>query len=302
MTTPDRALHIALAFDENFGPPAYATARGICLSTRRRGDLVFHLCHPGLTNETLALLETIVAEFGATLVHHNVAEDPDYRHFASSLPHTRYISEVMYARLLLGRIIDPAIKRIVYLDCDILVRAPIEGLLEQDLGGRPLGAVRDGQAPVPGNGRDIRQLRDLLDPADRFFNSGVLVIDLDQWREIEIVAALTALQKDGTLERLGNDQRILNHLFGNNWTQIDPSWNTFAVGKLVELTDPKAVHYTGLDKPWNLINFAPFGRPYRHVMTNEVFYRYMRQRWVRSLKAKLGMRSARPALSSKSSP
>jgi lipopolysaccharide biosynthesis glycosyltransferase len=295
MTTPDRALHIALAFDENFGPPAYATARGICLSTRRRADLVFHLCHPGLSGETMALLEMIATEFGAALVHHNVADDPDFRHFASSLPHTRYISEVMYARLLLGRIVDPSIKRIVYIDCDILVRAPIEGLVEQDLAGRPLGAIRDPQTPLPGNSRDIRQLREIHDPADPFFNSGVLVIDLDQWRRMDVIATLLALQEKGTLERLNNDQHILNYLFKNSWAQIDPAWNTFAVGKVVELLDPKAVHYTGLSKPWNLISFVPFHRLYRHVMTNEVFYRYMRQRWARSLKARLGIKPSRQA-------
>ena len=39
MTGP---IHIVLTFDDNFWAPAYAVARSICLSTRRR-DLVFHL-------------------------------------------------------------------------------------------------------------------------------------------------------------------------------------------------------------------------------------------------------------------
>ncbi|MEP7239426.1 MAG: glycosyltransferase family 8 protein [Devosia sp.] len=286
---PGQPLHIALTFDDNFGAPAYATARGICLATRRRADLVFHLCHPALSSETIELLDTITTEFGATLIHHDIDRDADYLHFSQSLPHTRFISAVMYARLLLDRIVDPSIARIAYIDCDILVRAPIEGLLDEDLAGRPLGAVRDPHAMVSSNRRDVRQDRDLFDPADPYFNSGVLVIDLAAWRQMNIVGALLSLEQQGILARLPNDQQILNYLFKHNWTEINPSWNTFAAGTAIEIFNPSAVHYTGLAKPWNFINLLPFRRIYRHVMTNEVFYRYMRQRWAREWKARLGL-------------
>jgi len=49
-----RPDHIALTFDDYFWAPAYATMRSVCLTTRRRADLVFacangtfrgHHCH-----------------------------------------------------------------------------------------------------------------------------------------------------------------------------------------------------------------------------------------------------------------
>ena len=48
-----------------------------------------------------------------------------------------------------------------------------------------------------------------------------------------------------------------------------------------DFLDPALVHYSGPNKPWNLISGLPFARTYRHVMTNELFYRYMRHRWAR---------------------
>ena len=33
-------IHIALTFDDSYWAPAYATMRSICLTTRRRGDIV----------------------------------------------------------------------------------------------------------------------------------------------------------------------------------------------------------------------------------------------------------------------
>jgi lipopolysaccharide biosynthesis glycosyltransferase len=291
MSAASTALHLALAFDEHFWAPAYATMRGIALSTHRRADLVFHLCHPAISDRSRTVFATITEEFGATLIHHDIDTDADYLHFANSLPHTKYISEVMYARLLLDRIVSPDIDRIAYVDCDILVRAPIEGLLGQNLEGRPLGAAQDAHAMVSSNRRDIRQDRDLFDPADPYFNSGVLVIDLAAWRQMDIVARLYGCEKQGILARLRNDQQILNFLFKTNWTQIDPSWNTFAASAAIEIFNPKAVHYTGLDKPWNLLNLLPFRRVYRHVMTNDVFYRYMRERWKRNWLRRIGIRT-----------
>ena len=285
-------LHVALAFDERFWAPAYATMRGICLTTRRRSDLVFHLCHPTLSAQALADLAVIASEFEVTLVHHDISADPNYQHFAATLPHTNYISEVMYARLLLDRIVvDPSVTRIAYVDCDILVRSPIEGLIGQPLDGKPLGAAKDAHALVSSNRRDIKQDRDLFDPADPYFNSGILVIDLDAWRKMDIVAILYRLEQEGILQRLPNDQQILNYLFKHNWTQIDPSWNTFAANTAIEIFDPKVVHYTGLAKPWNLVPPVPFRRVYRHVMTNVVFYRYMRERWKRYWLGKLGIKA-----------
>ena len=175
----------------------------------------------------------------------------------------------------------PGVKRLAYLDCDILVRAPIELLIHSELEGRTLGAVREPHAVVFSNGRDVAHNRDLLDPADPYFNAGVLVIDMDGWRAMDIPAMMHRLQKEGTLARLTNDQQILNYIFKNNWTEIDQSWNTLAASPGIVVFHPKAVHYTGLPKPWALISALPFRRSYRHVMTNAFFYRYMRERWAR---------------------
>jgi lipopolysaccharide biosynthesis glycosyltransferase len=275
---PDpKPIHIALAFDQNFWAPAYATARSICLSTRRRKDLVFHLCHTEIDAQSVSDLDLIAEEFGATVVHHDIGADADYVHFAETLPHTRFISAVTYARLMFTRTI-PDVLRLTYLDCDMLVRAPIEEIAEADLGGKPMGAVKDPHALRFANGRDGNTGRDLFDPADPFFNAGLLVIDLDAWRRIDVVGRLYALEKEGILTRLSEDQQMLNYIFKNNWHAFDKSWNMHAVGRAQEALDPKLVHYTGRDKPWNLITLAPFNRVYRHVMTNELYYRYARFR------------------------
>jgi lipopolysaccharide biosynthesis glycosyltransferase len=284
-------LHVALGFDENFWAPAYATLRSVCFHTHRKSDLRFHLCHPHLSQQVLSDLDRIATEFGATLIHYDLETDANYKHFTSFLPATRYISHVTFARLFFHEIFPKDVARVAYIDCDVLVRAPIEKMLAEDLRGKPIGAVREPDTIVAGHGRDgvDPRFKGLLDVADPYFNAGILLIDLKAWREMDMTALLHRLAAEGTLQRLGNDQQILNYIFKNNWTHIDRGWNTIAVNPAIEVLDPKIVHYTGLQKPWNLITFLPFGRGYRHVMTNEFFYRYMRQRFVRRWKKRLGL-------------
>ena len=42
-------IHVVLTFDDNFWAPAYATMRSICLASRQRGNLTFHVCTTALT-------------------------------------------------------------------------------------------------------------------------------------------------------------------------------------------------------------------------------------------------------------
>jgi lipopolysaccharide biosynthesis glycosyltransferase len=45
-----------------------------------------------------------------------------------------------------------------------------------------------------------------------------------------------------------------------------------------ERFDIAVLHYTGHAKPWKLFARVAFFRLYRHVMTNDLYYRYMRHR------------------------
>ncbi|MDS7999096.1 glycosyltransferase, partial [Streptococcus pneumoniae] len=78
------------------------------------------------------------------------------------------MSPIAYARYLISRLITE--DRVVYLDSDIIVNGDLSPLFELSLGDYSLAAVRD----VDGNG----------------FNSGMLVIDCQKWREKDVTSML----------------------------------------------------------------------------------------------------------------
>ena len=85
----DRAIHIALCFDDNFWAPAYAVMRSACLSSPRRKDLVFHLCEMAVTPEHKRDLDGIADEFGATVHYYDLAQNSEFKRICGPLPSTR---------------------------------------------------------------------------------------------------------------------------------------------------------------------------------------------------------------------
>lgn len=272
-------IHVCLTFDDNFWAPAYALMRSACLFTKRRADLVFHLLHRPLAPEHRADLDRIVDEFEATLVYYDLDRAPVFADIAARMPYNKRLTNIVYARLVIDRILPDQIERVLYLDCDMLIKAPLETLFERDLNGHPIAAAPEPFAVRITGGRDLIRNRDIFDPADPYFNAGLILIDLRQWREADILGRLEAALADGTMARIYYDQDFLNLVFKNQWLVLERAWNVIDARHAHEPLDCRILHYTGERKPWHLISGTAFAKLYRHVMTNELYYRFMRHRW-----------------------
>ena len=70
-------------------------------------------------------------------------------------------------------------------------------------------------------------------------------------------------------------------VFAGNWLELPWRFNLMLPRKAHEGLGAAILHYTGYRLPWNLYSGVAFSRTYRHVMTNDVFYRQLRERWLR---------------------
>ncbi len=193
---------MALTFNDRYWALAYTVMRSICLSTTRRRQVVFHLCHTALQPQHAAVLEEIPTEFGANLAHYDPTANPAFTGLVASLPATDRFPPIVYARLLLDRLLPPGIERVVYLDCDVMVCQPIEALYDIDMGGHPLAAVFDPFHLGIKKGHDIRTKNTPFDTGDRYFNSGVLLIDLPRYAAADIPGRIKAYAVQGMLKEL----------------------------------------------------------------------------------------------------
>lgn len=271
-------IHIALTFDANFWAPAYGTMRSVCLHTRRRGDLVFHLCHRPLPADQIEDLRELETEFGATLKFYDITQSVSFNEKISHLPYDKRLTNIVYARLLFDKLLPPEVDRLIYLDSDMMVLAPIEKLWTTELGGKSLGAVPERWGAFIATGRDFRNNRDLFDPADPYFNAGLLLIDMERWRAAKVADRIVEFTEKGIMDRIYYDQDFLNILFRNDYHPLDSKWNVIGPDFAHEGLEVYNLHYVGRAKPWNLISRVAFFRMYRHVMTNRIFYKFFRHR------------------------
>jgi lipopolysaccharide biosynthesis glycosyltransferase len=279
------AMHVALTFDDNFWAPAYATMRSVCLFSHHRQELVFHLCHRTLTAEHHADLERIREEFPVELRWYDLDQSKMFQDFAARMPENKRLSNIVYARLMIDRLVGPDVDRILYLDCDMLVREDVAFFFELDLEGNSIAAVRDSIGALITGRRDLKQNRDIFDPADYYFNAGMVLIDIAKWREADVIGRMEEAYAAGIMQRIYYDQDLLNLVFKGKWLKLPWRWNVIDARHAHDGVDPAILHYTAERKPWGvlagMLQSVAFARFYRHVMTNELFYRFARHRWKR---------------------
>ncbi|MEY4731165.1 MAG: hypothetical protein RL681_111 [Candidatus Parcubacteria bacterium] len=188
---------------------------------------------------------------------------PDKRLFAS-IPVVHLPLEAYY-RIAIGRMIPSTYRRAVYLDCDVIVRKDIIELFTADLAGKTVGAVADCLQDV--RKRHLEKLCRsiaLLEIPEKltYFNSGVLLIDMERWREREIEEKLFAFICRHP-ELWAADQDALNIVLLGDRTILAATYNLLAeFAHEQNEKDPLIVHFVGGGKPWYLLSALPYQSEY----------------------------------------
>jgi len=129
----------------------------------------------------------------------------------------------------------------VYIDADTLIARDIQPLLDFPLV-VPVAAFNEGQL----NLEDNPAFKDAA-----YFNSGVMVVDLRQWRSLQVSKKLLKIAAEFENWTGSTDQDVLNIMFRNNWTPLPMAFNYMVnIFPDVELKDPLVVHWAGKQKPW----------------------------------------------------
>ncbi len=170
------------------------------------------------------------------------------------------------------------IDRVVYLDCDLVVLDDITTLYDTDLLGFPLAACLDfwltGGPPFAppivgwGVGEWHKFLSDVVRISDRdaYFNAGVLVMDLNKFRNTGLVHAADEFLEQTNYKTVYVDQDALNHVIDGAFVRLDLRWNVLgnrgqtnlnnadgetAASAALSHSDPWIIHYAGPYKPWS---------------------------------------------------
>ncbi len=164
-------------------------------------------------------------------------------------------SKSPYARFFIPEYLAK-VSRCIYLDTDLIVCSDLRFLQSLDLQGKSSACVIDGGIATPEQQQRLREKLKLKNP-HHYFNSGVIVMDLDAWRErqIQSKALMTARDNHDLLDQM--DQDALNIVLADDWLILDPKWNT-SKGKADKNFSDGIIHFLGKVKPWHADYAANF--------------------------------------------
>lgn len=191
-----------------------------------------------------------------------------------------YISRITYARLLIAELLPRCITKILYLDADILVFDDPIVLQEIDLNGAAVGAVLDRLDSRLKAGETL-WTKDLPSVRD-YFNAGVLLVDLERWREYRISERAFEFLSQNPHSPL-SDQDALNVACDRAWKHLEPRWNFLndfetQMSNVVVGEGPAIIHFAGRLKPWQVGILDPNARLYDLIRSRTCFARTNRDR------------------------
>ena len=236
--------------DTNYLPHAYAMAKS--LIARVSKDVVFFILHDGVS-------ESDIKRFNSSLNAEAQWFDLS-KHSVLNFTSLLHISRATYLRLALIEILPKEILRILYLDVDMIVDGDISELWDENLDSKSCGAVVD-----PGvTASTFAERWQLMGPGF-YFNAGMLLIDVQQFREkLVMERAVKILIADRGKCDLA-DQDALNVALWNDWKPLNPKWNfqrkhLYKEFKSQYNTDdaPKIIHFTESYKPWKNNEWHPW--------------------------------------------
>lgn len=265
--TPD--LTIAFAFDDAFVPHFATCALSMAASrANERIDIVL-LSGPTLSPDAEHQALHYARELGFTAE----AIRPPAEALAA-LPSTRLFSPLVWHRLLLCDLL-PDRDRVISMDADTLVLQSLAPLWAHDLADNLVGAVSSTSQAWVDHYRRIG-----LTASQRYFNAGVLLLNLQAMRESNTVGETIRLGHERFDDFTFAEQDALNFVLRDRWLPLHPKWNAMSplwvmpsdidggyspLEVQTARASPAIVHFEGgpIIKPWYYRSCHPLRALYR---------------------------------------
>lgn len=196
----------------------------------------------GMSDENRTLLECIAAKYGRELEFMEMPDWSETLNIELKSCKTGWLG-FGYNRLFLTEYIPKNVDRVLYLDSDTIIEAPLDEMWNTDLEGYYIGGVDDCLSSAY---REIVGLND----NGIYCNSGMLLVNLKKWREDNITQKFIQMIYENNGFFIFNEQSILNSLFSGKIKVFPQQYNVnslvylFTYKELMKLRKPYCYSYS----------------------------------------------------------
>ena len=236
-------INVCLSCDDNYSKYAGVVIASILANAKTNDNLNIYILDGGISEtrkqQILSLKFIKDCEINFVEIDENLFND--YKQIKTH----SYITLPAYYRLKLASLL-PNLDKIIYLDCDTLVNSSLSKLFDENLDGYAFAGVKDIN-------------KRMLKRNPKYFNSGVLLINLDYWHKNGIEEKLLQFTKDNIDNIKMGDQEVLNRVLNDEVKIVDDVWNVQSsnfTNRSSYVKNPKIIHYVAKNKPWSLKSFS----------------------------------------------
>lgn len=259
------SIPIFLSSDNNYAP--YMAAEIVSIVENTESFIDFYILDGGISDQNIEKISLMAEKYNnCSLEFIKIDLEKEFSSITFNNENCPHITISAYSRFLIPDL-KPDLKKIIYLDIDIIANGDIKNLYEHDLSQYALGAV-------PGQMLSISQERIKtlnLSKSHKYFNSGVLLMDLDKFRNQEIIKHFYEIEQERNNDFKFPDQDIFNIYFDNNYLKLDKIYN-YEARTIRICKDFVLRHYTSGTKPWQ---FRPDVRTHIHGI--DLFWNYLKK-------------------------
>lgn len=258
MKQNNSVIPIFFSSDDNYLPFLAVSVHSLIQNASPDYTYCIHILNNGLDEARVAHILNMQTE---NISIHLADVSGMIEPIAAKLNLRDYYTASIYYRLFIASMF-PQYHKAIYLDADIAVNGDISELYRMPLGQNIVGAVSD---DIIAGHKDFRRYAEegigIL--YQRYFNSGVLLMNLDQFRLQHIERKFVYLLQTYHFDTVCPDQDYLNVLCRDRVLYLDKGWNKMSIDKKYDGV-PNLIHYNMFYKPWM----------YRNIPYGEYFWKY----------------------------
>lgn len=271
-------MNIVFASDNNF--VQHCTVALLSVMEHNK-DVDFYILTDGLSDDNITYITDLV-EARMSRIHFCYVPTDIVKFFPMSSLASSHIGIATYYRLFITSLLPKSVAKAIYLDCDMIVRGPLDDLWNIDLTGNALAAVYQHFGWSDHN--DCWERLNI--PRNYgYFNAGCLLMNIDYLRDYDLQKHSVDFINTYMKRIISHDQDVLNALLYDKTIALNCKWNFLShflsknlkpqdypskCNYVKEITDkgfsPIIVHFVSKPKPWHYGCKNPYTSEYYHYL------------------------------------
>jgi lipopolysaccharide biosynthesis glycosyltransferase len=212
---------LALTSDEGYFPGLYCAVASTLSAVDPARKVDVKVLDGGLSRASRDTLASLIERMGKRARLDFVKADPSIFDKATLGPGR---SHMAYCRILLPHLLG--VPRLIYLDCDLLVFRDLSQLFDFELSvGKFVAAVPDSETLSLGDDSPVVARAMKLPAESHYFNSGVMLMDLDGLRKQDFFPRAVEFLNSWTRHYRFWDQSAINFLLHGQIDTLPEYWN-----------------------------------------------------------------------------